>query len=189
MRLAENGNRTSSIVSLESAKMPFYRSTRHRKSGQEVFDLLPAFVAIRMAATLFQLIVDAVLWVATIRQDFLGHSLLFVLYATYFCHSAVIAAISSAIQSASMDFLRINMPIFFNLPNANSSKDTSHAFATFTKVSKLNFMAARSICEGRFHAGSPRQCSLQLLLAFPNFANPFSNYSIIYPHKTPQYLL
>ena len=50
-----------SIVSLESAKMPFYRSTRHRKSGQEVFDLLPAFVAIRMAATLFQLIVDAVL--------------------------------------------------------------------------------------------------------------------------------
>ena len=51
----------SSIVSLESAKMPFYRSTRHRKSGQEVFDLLPAFVAIRMAATLFQLIVDAVL--------------------------------------------------------------------------------------------------------------------------------
>ena len=53
--------RDASIVSLESAKMPFYRSTRHRKSGQEVFDLLPAFVAIRMAATLFQLIVDAVL--------------------------------------------------------------------------------------------------------------------------------
>lgn len=53
--------RIISIVSLESAKMPFYRSTRHRKSGQEVFDLLPAFVAIRMAATLFQLIVDAVL--------------------------------------------------------------------------------------------------------------------------------
>ena len=103
--------------------------------------------------------------------------------------NAVIAAISSAIQSASMDFLRINMPIFFNLPNANSSKDTSHAFATFTKVSKLNFMAARSICEGRFHAGSLRQCSLQPLLAFPNFANPFSNYSIIYPHNTPQYLL
>ena len=28
---------------LGSAKMLFYRSTRHRKSGQEVFDLLPAF--------------------------------------------------------------------------------------------------------------------------------------------------
>ena len=27
----------------QSSKTPFYRSTQHRKSGQEVFNLLPAF--------------------------------------------------------------------------------------------------------------------------------------------------
>ena len=43
MRLTEGGNRAGSIISLGCAKMPFYRPTRHRKSGQEVFDLLPAF--------------------------------------------------------------------------------------------------------------------------------------------------
>ena len=43
MRLAEDGNWASSIVSLESAKRLFYRSTQYTKSGQEVFNLLPAF--------------------------------------------------------------------------------------------------------------------------------------------------
>ena len=43
MRFIEDGNRASNIISLESAKMPVYRSIQYRKSGQEVFDLLPAF--------------------------------------------------------------------------------------------------------------------------------------------------
>lgn len=43
MRLAEGRNRISNIITLESGKMRFYCSTQHRKSGQEVFDFLPAF--------------------------------------------------------------------------------------------------------------------------------------------------
>ena len=43
MRLTEGRNRASNIISLGSAKILFYHSTRHEKSGQEVFGLLPAF--------------------------------------------------------------------------------------------------------------------------------------------------
>lgn len=43
MRLVECGNSVDNTISLESAKIPFYRSTQYRKSGQEVFDLLPVF--------------------------------------------------------------------------------------------------------------------------------------------------
>lgn len=43
MRLAECRNEVGNVISLEGGKTMFYRSTQHRKSGQEVKDLLPVF--------------------------------------------------------------------------------------------------------------------------------------------------
>jgi len=43
MRLSERGSGVGNTISLKSGKMPFYRSTRQRKNGQEVIGLLTRF--------------------------------------------------------------------------------------------------------------------------------------------------
>ena len=61
MGFTEYRNYGCNTISLESAKLLFYRSMRQENAGKKSLTSSPHFVAIRMAATLFQLVIDTVL--------------------------------------------------------------------------------------------------------------------------------